>query len=306
MSKTQWQARAAHFQDALGRVGPQPVDVHSYTNKRFTLNFRAPVEQLQRLLPDDIEAEAVPGTSMGMLGQCACDFWVPRIGAVRIPAVRNNDMLCRISVSLRQGGKRLRGFYTVHSVSSSRLLALFGRRFSHFRKTRASFERVDDECTYSLVSHSSQPLSCGRIEAQKASLSYSAPSGSVFADSFVARDFLFQLDGSCGYQWSTGRASFQPIDYPEWDISFCHDVRWELPLIDALAREFELALEYDSTVYMHDTPQVWGATRLFRVDGSDGWRPSNVPQSEHDLPRGPRPEPAGAPATIVSGFSVER
>jgi len=289
MSTPHWLEKAARFQDALGNVGPQPVDVHSYTNKRFTVNFRAPLEHIQRLLPDELVADEVPGTGMGMLGQCACDFWVPRIGPVRIPAVRNNDMLCRVSVSLRQGGKRLRGFYTVHSVSSSRLLALLGRRFSHFRKTHASFTRVDDEQTYSLVASSSQPLSCGRIDAHKSSLRYDAPQGSLFADSFAARDFLFQLDGSCGYQWSSGRASFQPIEYPEWDISFCHAVEWDLPLVDALASEFDLALEYDSTVYMHDTPQVWGATRLFRVDERDRWRPERAAPSPHDLPRGVKP-----------------
>lgn len=285
MANPRWLEKAARFQEALGRVGPQPLDVHSYTNKRFTLNFRAPVEELQRLLPDEIRAEEVPGTGLGMLGQCACDFWVPRIGPLRIPAVRNNDMLLRISVTCRQGGKLLRGFYTLHSVSSSRLLATLGGRFSHFRKLRARFERVDDEHTYALASRSSRPLSCGRIEARKASLTYTAPAGSLFADSGAARDFLFQLDGSCGYQWSSKRLSFQTIEYPEWDISFCHDVHWELPLVEAVAREFELRLEYDSTVYMHDTPQVWGATRLFRADGSDSWRPARTPQSSPDSPQ---------------------
>jgi hypothetical protein len=285
MPTSPWIEKAARFQEALGRVGPQPLDVHSYTNKRFTLNFRAPVEELQRLLPDEIRAEEVPGTGMGMLGQCACDFWVPRIGPMRIPAVRNNDMLVRLSVTCRQGGKQLRGFYTLHSVSSSRLLATLGGRFSHFRKSRTRFERVDDEHTYALASRSSRPLLCGRIEARKASLTYVAPTGSLFADSDMARDFLFQLDGSCGYQWSSGRLSFQTIEYPEWDISFCHDVDWDLPLLEAVAREFELRLEYDSTVYMHDTPQVWGATRLFRADGSDRWRPVRLAQHAADVPR---------------------
>jgi hypothetical protein len=105
------------------------------------------------------------------------------------------------------------------------------------------------------------------------SIAYAAPEGSLFADSFAARDFLFQLDGSCGFQWDTGRLSFQPIEYPEWDISFCHEIDFRFPLIDALAERFDLHLETDSTVYMHDTPQVWCATRLYDEARSDLWRP---------------------------------
>ena len=92
----------------------------------------------------------------------------------------------------------------------------------------------------------------------------------------TARDFLFQLDGSCGFQWETGRLSFQPIEYPEWDISFCHAIDFDFPLIDALAERFDLHLETDSTVYMHDTPQVWCATRLYDAERSDLWRPSTA------------------------------
>jgi len=51
MPPTQWTAEAARLQDRLGRVGPQPLDVHSFTNKRFTANLRLPVEEVQRLLP---------------------------------------------------------------------------------------------------------------------------------------------------------------------------------------------------------------------------------------------------------------
>src|SRR5258705_5199005 len=152
MTPTQWTAEAARFQDALGRVGPQPLDVHSFTNKRFTVNFRVPIAEVQRLLPASIQAEEVESSGFGMIGMCACDFLVPRIGPLRIPPIRNNDMLCRVSAVLRQGGKRLRAFYTVHSLSSSMLLGFLGRRFSHFRKARSKFTRTDNGKVYALES----------------------------------------------------------------------------------------------------------------------------------------------------------
>lgn len=274
MNPSQWSAEAARFQNRLGQVGPQPLDVHSFTNKRFTVNFRAPIAEVQRLLPSSIQAEEVGSSGLGMIGMCACDFWVPRIGPFRIPTVRNNDMLCRVSAVLRQGGKRLRAFYTVHSMSSSALLGFLGRRFSHFRKSRSQFLRTDDGQTYALESRSADPLSSGRLSARMDSIGYAAPEGSLFRSSEAARDFLFQLDGSCGYQWETDRLSFQPIEYPEWDISFCHKIDYRFPLIDELSERFDLHLEYDSTVYMHDTPQVWCATRLYDEARSDLWRPS--------------------------------
>jgi hypothetical protein len=292
MTPTQWTVEAAEFQDRLGRVGPQPLDVHSFTNKRFTVNFRLPLEEVQRLLPPSIQAEEIGSTGFGMIGMCACDFLVPRIGSFRIPPIRNNDMLCRVSTVLRQGGKRLRAFYTIHSVSSSALLGFLGRRFSHFRKTRARFTRIDNGEVYALESQSEEPLSTGQLSAQLDSIGYDPPKGSLFSTSQAATDFLFQLDGSCGYQWDTGRLSFQPIEYPDWDISFCHRIEYRFPLIEALVERFRLHLTYDSTVYMHDTPQVWCATRLYDEARSDLWRPSNLPARDEWQAGQPRPQTA--------------
>src|SRR5262245_59796089 len=79
----------------MGRVYHQPVRVHSFTNKRFTVNFRVPLDQLRRIVPEPIGLDEIPGTGLGMFSMCACDFWVNRIGWLPIPPVRNNDMLCR-------------------------------------------------------------------------------------------------------------------------------------------------------------------------------------------------------------------
>jgi len=262
-----WEARARAFQDQLGRVGPQPAGVASFTNRRFTVNFSAPLAQVQRLLPREIRADPLPGNPQrGMLAMCACDFWVPRIGALPIYPIRNNDMLLRVSARFAKGGRKLRAFYTVHSESSSWLLGTLGRFFSHFRKRLTRFERIDDERVYSLRNQRDGELSTGWLRAQKASITKAPPMCSRFNDIDSATDYAFRLDGSCGFDWATRRISFQPIEYPEWDLSFCHDVAFQFPLLDTLAREFDIELEFDSVLCMENTHQTWCKSTLFTND----------------------------------------
>lgn len=261
----QWEQRAREFQERLGRVGPQPANVTSFTNRRFTVNFTAPLEQVQRLLPPEIQADPMPGNpELGMVAMCACDFWVPRIGMLPIYPIRNNDMLLRVSARFPKGGRKLRAFYTVHSESSSWVLGTLGRYFSHFRKRLTTFERIDDERVYSLRNHRTGDFSTGWLSAEKASISKSPPATSLFPDIETATDYAFRLDGSCGFDWSSRRISFQPIEYPEWDLSFCHHTDFQFPLLDTLAREFQLALSFDSVLCMENTHQTWCSSTLFK------------------------------------------
>ncbi|MFN0242268.1 MAG: hypothetical protein ACKVWV_05190 [Planctomycetota bacterium] len=265
----EWEVRARAFQDRMGRVGPQPASVVSFTNRRFTVNFSAPIEHVQRLLPREIEADPIPDRpDLGLLGMCACDFWVTRIGVVPIVPIRNNDMLLRVSTRFRKGGHRLRGFYTIHSTSSSFVLGTLGRHFSHFRKQRGRFERVDDRSTYSLRNARTDELSTGWVVAHTDSIDKTPPRGSCFTSIEAATDYVFRLDGSCGFDWATRRISFQPIEYPEWDLSFCQRVDYGFPLLDTLAREFELDLSLDSTLCMQDTHQTWCASTLYRNENA--------------------------------------
>jgi hypothetical protein len=48
----------------MGRVNHQPVSIHSFTNKRFTVNFRAPINQVQKLLPAAIEPDEINETGL--------------------------------------------------------------------------------------------------------------------------------------------------------------------------------------------------------------------------------------------------
>jgi hypothetical protein len=249
--------------ERMGRVGPQPVRVYSFTNKRFTVNFRVPLPELRRIVPDPIVLDEVGQTGCGLLSMCACDFWVNRLGLLPIPPVRNNDMLCRISARVRVDGRKLRAYYTLRSDSSSRLLGFFGRRFSHFRKRTSPFERQDDGTHYHLCCRAADPLGRGELRAALASLTKRRPETTAFADIEEATRFVFNLDGSCGYSYERGQVSFQKIDYPPWDLYFCHEYAYEFPLIDYLCRTFDLHAAPDCVLFMEKTRQVWGTSRLY-------------------------------------------
>lgn len=256
--------RALHAR--MGRVNHQPVRVHSYTNKRFTVNFCVPLTQLRRIVPDAIELDEIGDSGQGMLSMCACDFWVGRIGYLPIPAVRNNDMLLRISTKIRKGAHLYRTYYTLRSDSSSPLLGFFGKRFSHFRKQVAEFVRVDDGTTYSLENRALDPLCRGKFLASLASINKQSPATTIFADVEAAKQFVFDLDGSCGYSYERDLLSFQKIDYPPWDMYFCHEYEYSFPLIEYLTATFDLDLTFDCVLFMRDTKQVWGSSWMYRND----------------------------------------
>jgi hypothetical protein len=254
--------RALH--ERMGNVYHQPVPVHSFTNKRFTVNFRVPLEQLRRIMPDAVQLDEIRDTGQGMISMCACDFWVTRLGPLPIPPVRNNDMLCRISTKIRKGVNDYRAYYTLRSDSSSRFLGFLGRHFSHFRKRTSPFERVDDEAHYELRCQAEDPLCGGELRAVMASVNKEIPATTTFRDIQEATDFVFNLDGSCGYSYEREMLSFQRIDYPTWDLYFCHDCDYTFPLMDYLSKSYGLALELDCVLFMEKTRQTWGASWLYR------------------------------------------
>jgi hypothetical protein len=255
--------RALHAR--LGRVNHQPVRVRSFTNKRFTVNFRVPLDQLRRIVPGAVGLDEIRDSGTGMLSMCACDFRVSRFGWVPFPPVHNNDMLCRVSAKVRKGDKVYRAYYTLRSDSSSKFLGFFGRRFSHFRKQVSPFVRVDDGLRYGLQCSAVDPLGRGRFEAVMASITKDKPPTTVFADVDDAKRFVFDLDGSCGYSYERDMLSFQKIDYPPWDMYFCHEYSYDFPLIDYLCEAFGLRAELDCVLFMQKTRQTWGASWLYRA-----------------------------------------
>ena len=261
-----FQTNLQTLQQRMGHVNHQPISVRSFTNKRFTVNFRAPIDQVRRLLPSGIEPDEIPGTGLGMFGMCACDFWVTRFGWLPVPKIQNNDMLLRVSARIPKNGEEHRAFYTISSNSSSPLLGFLGKRFSHFRKRISKFTRVDDRKSYQLQCIDDDPLARGELSAKMDSVSKEKPATTIFSDIEAATDFVFNLDGSCGFSFSRNKLSFQKIDYPEWDMYFCHEATYDFPLLRHLIESFEIDAELDCILFMQNTPQTWCSSWLYSAN----------------------------------------
>ncbi len=251
------------LQERLGRVYHQPVDVTSSTNKRITVNYRVPLDQLDQLLPWCVTAEEIGDTGDGMLSMCACDFSVTKLGPLPVPSVHTNEMLCRISVTVPKDSDRKRAYYTLRSDTSSSVLGLLGGYFSHFRKATSTFDRVDDGETYALKCSAKDPLCGATLTADLTSVCNSCPDSTVFPDVAAATDFVLELDGSCGYHYQRDELSFQDIEYPDWDVSFCHEFSLESTLLDHLVEIYDLDLTFDCALYMADVDQSWNRSWLY-------------------------------------------
>jgi hypothetical protein len=266
--------RSRSLQERLGRVYHQPIDVESSTNKRITVNYRVPLEQLEQLLPWCVTAEEIRDTGKGMLSMCACDFSVTKLGPVPVPRVHTNEMLCRISVTVPKNGEQKRAYYTLRSDTSSGFLGLCGGYFSHFRKAISSFDRVDDGSTYELECEADDGLCNGELTASMDAVSDELPETTAFDDVTEATDFVLELDGSCGYNFGQDKLSFQDIEYPDWDVSFCHDFSLESSLIDYLVESYDLDLAFDCALYMADVDQTWKRSWLYEPEGTAASAPN--------------------------------
>jgi hypothetical protein len=177
-------------------------------------------------------------------------------------------MLCRISVTVPKNGRERRAYYTLRSDTSSRVLGLLGGYFSHFRKAASSFDRVDDGETYELRCRADDSLCDAELTASMDSIGDEPPESTVSDDVAEATAFVLELDGSCGYNFAREKLSYQDIEYPDWDVSFCHDFSLDSALVDHLAEAYELDLTFDCALYMADVDQTWKRAWLYEPAGT--------------------------------------
>jgi hypothetical protein len=117
---------------------------------------------------------------------------------------------------------------------------------------------------YFLECHAADPLCRGQLKAVTASVTKQKPAATVFAGIEEAKQFVFDLDGSCGYDYRRDMLSFQKVDYPPWDMYFCHEYSYSFALIDYLSEMFGLRVELDCVLFMQNMKQTWRASWLYR------------------------------------------
>ena len=97
-----------------------------------------------------------------------------------------------------------------------------------------------------------------------ASISKEKPATTIFADVEGAKEFVFDLDGSCGYCYERDMLSFQKIDYPPWDMYSATSIATSSPSWTTSARRSGSHAELDCVLFMQDTKQTWGTSWLYR------------------------------------------
>ena len=157
-----------------------------------------------------------------------------------------------------------RAYYTLRSDSSPWFLGFAGSHFSHFRKKISHFVRGDTQEYYPLDCFPKDPLCQGSFKAQMVSISKQKPASTIFSDVQEAINFVFQLDGSCGYSYERDMLSFQEIDYPPWDIYFCHEYTFDFSLMQHLFSNYDLHAMLDCVLFMQNVRQVWGKAKLYQ------------------------------------------
>ena len=254
------------FLQRMGGVHRQPLPIGAETQFRFMINFRAPAEDIQQLLPESLQVDTIADGHEGLISMCVCDFLITHLAGIPIPTVPGNEILCRIGVKFWNAGKPYRAFYPIRSDSSSPLVAYSASRFSHYRKQLSQIKLEDLHTEFRAVCTSPDGLGNGQLLADMRSISTMVPESSIFNSSDKAADFILKLDGSCGWDFDQGKLVFQPIRYPEWKASFCHDVQFHSVFLEHVLDLYQIEAVFDSVLFLEDIRQTLQRSFYLKTD----------------------------------------
>jgi hypothetical protein len=250
--------RAVGFGDARAQArnefqggGTQFLPVSGTLTDRFLVTYRAQASRLASLVPAPFELDTYGG--YGFVSVCAVE--IAGMGLVGTPGVlrwQNREFLYRLGV-------RLRGeptFLTLRSDVSSRLLALLGRHFSHYRPHLARVALVRDGERIRMEGTTPTGEGDALVEVDLASR---PRQGSVFASDERAAEFLLGMKFSADVV--RGRVRVQRIEHAAWQPR-CVDTRIaHFAFIEALGRRLGARFELDGTLAVRNVPHVWRAAQ---------------------------------------------
>lgn len=227
--------------------GSQLLPVSGTLTDRLLVTYRADAARLRALVPAPLELDSYAG--YGFLSVCAVE--IAGMGLAGTPGFlrwHNREFLYRLGV-------RLHGeptFVTLRSDVSSPLLALLGRRFSHYRPRLSQIELVRNTERLRFQTRDRD----ASVEVELMSPSEHA---SVFVNDAQAADFLLGMKFSADVV--RGRVRVQSIEHGAWQPRFVRTVEAHFGFVEELARRLGARFELDSTLAVHDVPHVWKAAQ---------------------------------------------
>jgi hypothetical protein len=234
------------------RSGPQFLPVSGYITDRLFVTYRAPAHALRVLVPAPLEIDEFAG--FGFVSVCAVEIlnmglaWTPRV--LRWD---NRELLYRVAVRYR--GRST--FVTLQSHVSSRILAVLGRFFSHYRPEHSQVRLTRDAARVRFDVATRNADGHAVLEVMRA-----APRGgstSVFATEAQATQFLLGMDFSVDLVGDRVRG--QLIEHTPWHPRFGSVVQARFAYLRKVERLLGVSLELDSVLVTSDVRQVWRAAR---------------------------------------------
>jgi hypothetical protein len=236
----------------LEPAGWQWLPVSAHVRERYLVTFRAPAAAIARLVPAPLTVDAFRG--QGFVSVCALDM--AKMGIAGTPSWlrwSNRELLYRVGVKVGDTPS----FLTLRSDCSARVLAILGRRFSHYRPHLAAVDCTRREGTFGLVCRTPGGGADADLEVTPGG---GAERDASFSDAAEAAAFMLGMRFSVDVR-PGGRVRAQPIDHDPWGARFATTTRRRFSYIDALARAIGAPLVYDHTLAMRDLRQVWRPAR---------------------------------------------
>jgi hypothetical protein len=231
--------------------GTQFLPVSGTLTDRFLVTYRAQASALAALVPAPFELDTYGG--YGFLSVCAVE--IAGMGIAGTPGFLrfdNREFLYRIGVRLRDEPT----FLTLRSDVSSRMLALLGRHFSHYRPHLGRIWLFRDGERLRMEGTTPTGTGDGVVEVDLASRSRQA---SVFSNDDEAALFLLGMKFSADVV--RGRVRVQPIEHAAWQPRFVDTRAARFQFVESLERRLGTRFELDGTLAVRDVPHVWKAAR---------------------------------------------
>ena len=239
----------------LAPAGWQWLPVSAHIRERYLVTFRAPAQQVARLVPAPLELDTRAGH--GFVSVCVLDMDAMGLaGTPRWLRWRNLELLYRVGVRVSGAPS----FITLRSDVSARVLALLGRPFSHYRPHLAHITRAPQADRFDLTCRTRVGLADARFVAAAAPSSGATGVDSLFVNADDAAAFMLGMRFSADVR-PDGRVRVQDIDHDPWGARFVFPAQRHFAFIDTLARDIGAPLIYDHTLVMSDLVQTWRAAR---------------------------------------------